>query len=149
MARIVVVEDDRALRNDMADRLATWGHHVMQAGDINEGHAVIVHFRPELVLCDVKMPSGSGFALFERVSNSAKYPGMCFIFISAISNQRALDYGLKVGADDYIVKPINYGQLRASIDSHLKKKTNTWSSRFLKLLTPSPVVAPASGPKHP
>ena len=133
MARIVVVEDDGALRNDLGDKLTDWKHEVMLARSIEEGQAAIEIFRPDIVLSDINMPSGSGFLLCDKMSDrSIKYPGMSFIFISAMQAPLAVAYGFDCGADDYVVKPIDYGQLRETIEFHLNKKQKSWSSSLLK-----------------
>ena len=134
MARLVLIDDDKAFRSDLADTLAEWGHSVRQAADITDGEDAIEYFRPDIVLCDISMPSGSGFALFERMGGKAvRYPGMSFIFISAISSPHAVSYGLSGGAEDFITKPIHYGRLRATIETSLKKKDKAWGPKLLKL----------------
>ena len=137
MASIVLIDDDRALRNDLADKISDWGHRVRQAGSIDDGQAAIEKYRPDLVLCDINMPFGSGFTLFERLGDRAiRYPGMCFIFISAVSNPRAVAYGLSGGAEDFITKPIDYKQLRSVIDTNLEKKAGSVVSKVLRLFAP-------------
>ena len=136
MARIVIVDDDAALRNDLADRLESWGHDVVQATDVSDGIASIDAFRPDVVLCDINMPSGSGFALREHVSHSNYHNlCMCFIFISSLADHRAVDYGLRSGADDYIVKPINFSDLRSTIELRLAEKNKSWSTRMLRAIS--------------
>ena len=131
MAKIVIVDDDGALRNDIADMLSDCGHKVFQAADGRQGFAVIEKFRPDLVLSDIKMPHESGFDLVKRVTEGgAKYANMPFLFMSAIATPDAARYGRQCGADDFIAKPIDYRVLKKKIDSSLRRK-NSVGARFL------------------
>ena len=122
MPRILVIDDDQALRTDIADQLTDWGHEVEQASDGWEGFKVIEEFRPNLVLSDVNMPRESGTELVKRIASSNLYAGMVFIFMSSASGGTTMADGIDNGADDYIAKPINYDVLHARIDAHLRKK---------------------------
>ena len=132
MARILIVEDDGALRNDIADRLAEWGHEVHQASDGKRGFLAIQKHRPDLVLSDISMPSGSGFELVNRVRGCGlDYANMPFLFLSASSERKSVVFGMHSGADDYIVKPIDYRTLKKTIDEHLKRKAG-WQGTLTK-----------------
>jgi len=138
MARIVIIEDDGALRNDVADKLGEWGHEVHQAHDGVTGLEIIGAVRPELVLCDICMPSGSGFDLVKHVREASFGSAhLAIIFISALAEPKALLYGAHCGADDYIVKPIDYGALNAKIAHHLQKG-NGMIARFAKFVIGKP-----------
>ena len=131
MAKIVIVEDDGALRNDLTDMLTDWGHKVFQASDGRQGFAVIEKFQPDLVLSDIKMPHESGFDLVRRVTECGpKYANMPFLFISAISAPDAASFGRQCGADDFITKPIDYRVLKQKIEASLRRK-NSMTARFL------------------
>lgn len=138
MARIVVVEDDGALRNDIADRLNDWGYEVIEAANGRQGFDAIERFRPDLVLSDINMPMGSGFDLVERVrSLGVNYADMAFLFISGLSAPNAVAHGINRGADDYIVKPVDYGVLKAKIEAHLRKRTDLVAKLVSGQLFPS------------
>ena len=123
MARILVVEDDPAMRADIADTLGDWGHEVMMADDGGRGFKTIETWRPDLVLSDINMPRETGLDLVNRLAElGTEYADMPFIFISSLKSPKAMVFGIQCGADDYITKPIDYDLLRAKINAHLKKK---------------------------
>ena len=132
MAAILIVEDDGALRDDLANQLSEWGHEVFEAADGVEGFNAMVRTRPDVVLCDVMMPNENGHQLVTRAARSSKTPsGMAFIFISSLADPISISLGLTVGGDDYITKPIDYRLLRSKIDAHLRKR-GTLYNRFLE-----------------
>lgn len=154
MARIVVIDDDSCFRGDLADRLEDWGHTVVQAGDLPHGLFVIENFRPDVVLCDVNMPNGIGFGLFDRLeSNSVRHAGMSVIFISSLYEPRAVAYGLDCGAADYIAKPIHNAELKRKIDACIKAKQRSIVAGVGRMLAswlgeaPAPARSSAS-PKY-
>lgn len=115
MSRIVVIEDDGALRSDLVDRLKEWGHKVAGAGDAKTGVDLIKSWPPDILLCDVQLPSGNGFQIAEWVRG--QHPDTVIIFISALKgrNERLLG---GVYGEDYFVKPINYELLAKRIEFH-------------------------------
>ncbi len=144
MVRIVIIEDDGALRNDICDRLERWGFEVVQASTGEQGLAAIEKHRPHLVLSDICMPEENGFQLVQRVrrlpTTQADTP---FLFMSAASIDHAKTYGHHCGADDYITKPIDYQQLKSKIEVQLNKKSGLMAS-VVNLLRMTPVVARSS-----
>jgi DNA-binding response OmpR family regulator len=123
MARILIVEDDGALRQDLADRLEDWGYEVRQAADGLQGFAVIETWHPDLILSDVNMPQCSGITLAEHLASpGSPWAGVSIFFISAASKRSQILEGIASGADDYLVKPIDYELLKTKIKVHLKKK---------------------------
>ena len=134
MARLLIVEDDGALRSDIADKLGDWGHEVFQASDGVLGLKMIKDVRPDLALCDICMPSESGFNLAKRIrENTFEYAHMAIIFMSSLSEPRAMAYGAHCGGDDYIVKPVDYELLHLKITLHLQKKYGL-VARFANLI---------------
>ena len=128
MARILVVDDDGALRHHISGRLIGWGHEVKTAADGSKGFDVVRVWKPDLVLSDINMPHATGFDLVSRIAGQgAEYAGIAFIFVSSLSGSKAMASGIKEGADDYIVKPIDFDLLKAKVDAHLRKKGNLMS----------------------
>ena len=126
MACILVVEDDGALRNDLADRLTDWGHRVVQASNGRQGFDAIKTFQPDLVLADIHMPMESGFALTRRVAaDDVHHADMAILLISATTDPKDVIHGIDCGASDYLPKPIDYEMLKTKIDAHLGKKTKS------------------------
>ena len=123
MARILVVEDDAALRYDMSENLARWGHDVRVASDGRMGFDAIKLWQPDLVLSDINMPNDTGFDLVRRIKRlGSEHAEMAFLFISSRSSSKMIVEGLTVGADDYLTKPVDYNLLRAKVQAHLRKQ---------------------------
>ena len=128
MARILVVEDDGALRTDIAHTVADWGHDVLVACDGRQGFKAINEWQPDLVLSDINMPNEDGMALVNRVAKAgSRYGDMAFIFVSSRSGSELMTAGIQCGADDYVTKPIDYALLQAKISAHLRKRDNLLS----------------------
>ena len=122
MARIVIVEDDGALRNDICDRLEDWGHVVFPAASAAKGLDLIEQSQPDLILCDICMPRENGFSLLKQVrAKGSAHAQTPVILISALSDLSATTYADHCGADDYIVKPVSYAELDQKIRHHLKR----------------------------
>ncbi len=123
MARVLIVEDDGALRYDLSSELSSWGHEVLVATDGSSGFLSIRDEYPDLVLCDIVMPKASGFDLLERLKLlGSDYEDICFLFISSRDGPEMIVEGIKVGADDYITKPIDFRLLKVKVESHTKKR---------------------------
>ena len=116
------VEDDATLRSDLAGRLELWGHEVFEAGNAKAGFQLIVQKKPELILCDICMPSESGFELLKRVrALGVEHADTPFILVSALREEKATFYGEYCGANSYITKPIDYKELYDKVHSHLSR----------------------------
>lgn len=125
MAEILVIDDDRFIRSDVAAHLRSRGHHVAEAPDGLGGLHMIEEMRPDLVLCDVHMPVLSGPGLIERiVEGGPRYAEMNFLFMSTDTVTQHVLAGLSAGADDYIFKPLNFDILEAKIEAQLRRKHN-------------------------
>lgn len=127
---ILCVEDERQLRCDIADELAEAGYAVIEADSGTKAIRILTETRPDLVLCDISMPGLSGYdvldALREKGSDHAEIP---FVFLSALADPRQVADGKRRGADDYLVKPIDYDLLLATVDARLRQIERIRSGR--------------------
>ena len=125
MARIVIIEDDGALRNDIADKISDWRHEAFQANDGKSGFELVTEVHPDLIICDINMPEENGFELAKRIRGSLfKYVHMPIIFITSLTDPHARIYAKDCGVDDYIAKPIDYVLLNHKICTHLQSKNS-------------------------
>jgi len=116
--RILVVEDDQFLAKIVCDNLALDGFEVRRAAD---GHAAVnLHreFAPDLVLLDVMLPDRSGFDLFETLHQGGRTP---IIFLTARGETVDKLRGLRLGADDYVIKPFDLAELLARVHAVLRR----------------------------
>lgn len=124
MAKVLIIEDDLALRHDMLCQASEWGHEVLAAGSGRAGFRAIKDWAPDVVLSDVNMPDGSGLDLMRSIRRSGlDSSGMVYFVISSERTSKTAVEALTLGADDYLVKPVSYPILRAKIDSHLRKQS--------------------------
>lgn len=138
MAQILVVEDDGALREELAGLLSGWGHQVTQARNGRQAFDAMESLRPDLVLSDIQMPGGSGVEFVQRVrSLGLQYADVAFLFISSSSTPSAVAQGISSGADDFIAKPVVTDLLKAKIEAHLRKKEGLTQKIMLERLVHS------------
>ena len=121
MDKILCVEDERFLREDIAEELEDAGYEVLQAGDGGEALDMIIKERPDLVLSDITMPNVTGTELIVQLRNDyPQFAEMPVIFLSALADRDDVLDGVKLGADDYLTKPIDYELLTTKIEAALR-----------------------------
>ncbi|WP_226019169.1 response regulator [Novosphingobium sp. FKTRR1] len=118
--RILVVDDEAALREPLAEYLVRQGFGVTQAGTAAEARSRIAAEAPDLVLLDIMMPGEDGLSLCRHLTETRQLP---VIFITARGESTDRIVGLEIGADDYVVKPFDPRELVARIRSVLRRAT--------------------------
>ena len=113
MARILLIEDDRALRRMVAEELQALGHEVREAGDGEEGLRLARAERPQAILADIGMPKVNGFALKEALDRDGV--AATFMFVSGRDTRSDVADGLMLGAAHYFTKPIDFDRLAAAL----------------------------------
>ena len=116
---ICVVEDDSAIRRGIADALSYSGYTVHDAPDGAAGLELILSTDADLVLLDIMMPKMDGLEVLSRVRRAK--PAQPVIFLTARGEEYDRVKGLKLGADDYIVKPFSIDELTARIEAVLRR----------------------------
>jgi len=118
--RILVVEDDREANALIVEDLLDRGYAVDIAFDGHGGLAAIFKHAPDLVLCDISMPAMSGFDLLERlVALAPRFCKVPFVFLTALADRDSELKGRRLGADDYVTKPIDFDLLATIITARL------------------------------
>lgn len=119
---ILCVEDEAELRHDMAEELNEAGYRVIEAVDGHEALDQIGVMRPDLILCDINMPGFNGYEVLKTMRDRhPEYAEIPFIFLTALADPREVVEGKRSGADDYLVKPIDYDLLLATVESRLRQ----------------------------
>jgi two-component system, OmpR family, phosphate regulon response regulator PhoB len=116
--RVLVVDDDAAVRALLSRYLEVEGYLVDEAGDGKEAMAAISRRQPDLVLLDVMMPGEDGLDVLVRLRKTSDVP---VILLTARGEETDRVLGLKLGGDDYIVKPFSPAELTARIASVLRR----------------------------
>ncbi|MCU0526377.1 MAG: response regulator [Elainella sp. Prado103] len=117
--RILLVEDNEASRQLMSDYLEYYGYKVMTLASGSMFAAAMKHFSPHLVLLDLKLPDIDGYALLQQRQWHTDWLKVPVIVISAFAFQADQQRALKLGACQYLVKPVNLTQLKQVIHQEL------------------------------
>jgi len=116
------VEDDQETSSLLAEALSDLGYSVELAADGDIAFQKIVADRPDLVLCDIRMPRLGGFELLEKVKLSDHAPReLPFIFLTALADRDSELTGRRLGADDYLTKPIDFEMLAIVVENRLRR----------------------------
>ena len=118
--RILVVEDDQFFQRVLQKRLSRDGYQVFVASDGREGMKAIVAHEPDLVISDWMMPEVDGLELCQAVKTGLREAAPYFILLTAKGEISDKLLALETGADDYLVKPCDQGELMARVRSGLR-----------------------------
>ena len=102
--KVMVVEDDAALREIYSIRITAEGYEVVSAGDGEEALAMAVREKPNLILSDVMMPKISGFDMLDILRSTPETAGIKVVMMTALSSDDQRQRGERLGADRYLVK---------------------------------------------
>jgi DNA-binding response OmpR family regulator len=117
--RVLVIEDDAAIRRGLADALQFAGYEVLQAANGDEGMAQAVRATFDLLLLDLILPGRSGFEILETLRTVR--PTLPVIILTARGEEADRVRGLRLGADDYVVKPFSVRELLARVEAVLRR----------------------------
>jgi DNA-binding NarL/FixJ family response regulator len=123
LSRILCIEDDPQTAELLTEALKERGYEVDLASDGDAGLATMLANPPDIVVCDVRMPGLSGFELRERLS--AAGPSLAhipFVFLTALGDRDSELLGRRLGADDYLTKPIDFEMLDTVIQNLLRRR---------------------------
>lgn len=122
MARILVIDDDRIVRQTLMDGLMVVGdYEVALAEDGFEGVELARKLRPDLIICDVEMPRLDGHGVIEKLQRDIETARIPFIFLTGYGDRGSVRQGMALGADDYISKPFKIAELLEAVEARLTK----------------------------
>jgi CheY-like chemotaxis protein len=104
MTKIMLVEDDKSLREIYGVRLLAEGYDIVSAGDGEKALAMAIKERPQLIISDVMMPKISGFDMLDILRSTTETKGIKVIMMTALSSEDQRSRGEQLGADRYLVK---------------------------------------------
>lgn len=121
MKKILLIEDDTALRENTAELLELSGYEVFTAPNGKIGIEKVKSGNPDIIICDIMMPEIDGYGVLKAVSSEESSKNIPFIFLSAKTEHKEIRKGMDMGADDYLTKPFNEVELLSAVESRLAK----------------------------
>lgn len=119
--KVLIVEDDPSLRLAMTKALKACGYEVIVAKTGDEGLAMALEETPDLVLLDVMLPGVNGYEVLAELRERGD-PDLPIVMITAKSEEADKVRGLRLGADEYVVKPVGIAELEARVDAALRRR---------------------------
>jgi len=120
MKKILVIEDEPEMRRNLTTILRLEKFHPLAAGNGRLGVEVAKKEKPDLILCDVMMPELDGYGVIAALQGDPETANIPFIFLTAKGEKPDIRAGMKLGADDYLTKPVPKPDLLAVIRSRLE-----------------------------
>ncbi|OGS97894.1 MAG: hypothetical protein A3F73_12700 [Gallionellales bacterium RIFCSPLOWO2_12_FULL_59_22] len=127
--RIIVVEDNTDLREELVFNLVEDGFNVVGVGDGAALTAELNGHPPDIIILDVGLPGEDGFSIARRIRDNPSLRSTGIIMLTARGELSHRIHGLTIGADNYLIKPVDFAELRACIES---------LSRRLRVSKPEP-----------
>jgi len=121
MKNILLIEDNKDVRENTAEILELSGYKVLTAKNGKEGVELAQQNKPDLIICDIMMPVLDGYGVLHMLSRNDETANIPFIFLTAKSERGDFRKGMEMGADDYVTKPFDDVELLNAIESRLKK----------------------------
>jgi DNA-binding response OmpR family regulator len=137
MATILVIEDEKLLREDIGEVLMLEDFDVMEAADGRVGIQIAMERRPDLILCDISMPEADGYEVLTALRNHSTTAEIPFIFLTARVDTEFVRKAEGLGVDEYMTKPFSNSELMATIRSFLwrREKIASFRAETLENLT--------------
>jgi DNA-binding response OmpR family regulator len=121
MPKILVIEDEMTLANNLSEKLKGEGYNVMMSGDGEDGLAKVRQEHPDLVVLDIMLPGLDGLSLCRIIRRDPGTNHIPIIMVTARGTEVDKIVGLESGADDYVVKPVALGEFLARVRAVLRR----------------------------
>jgi DNA-binding response OmpR family regulator len=121
MKKILVIEDNSEVRENIAEILELSNYEVFTAEDGKQGVELALREIPDIIVCDIMMPVLDGYGVLHLLSKHIETYGIPFIFLTAKSEKADVRKGMEMGADDYLTKPFDGIELLNAIEIRLRK----------------------------
>lgn len=133
-ALILCIEDEIDLRDDLVEELEAAGYAVVVASDGGDALKYLSAIRPDLILCDISMPGMDGYEVLRIVRETRPdLADVPFVFLTAQAGSEQMVRGKRAGADDYLVKPIDFDLMLATIQARLGQMSRIQSRLAMEI----------------
>jgi signal transduction histidine kinase len=122
MSKILVIEDERPLRQNILELLELEGFQPIGAADGEAGVQLAREHCPDLIVCDIMMPRLDGYGVLLALREDPATAQIPFVFLTAKADRSAMRHGMDLGADDYLTKPFAQTELLAAIRARLDRQ---------------------------
>lgn len=124
MKKILVIEDEGPLREEIVDTLGFEGFDVVQASDGGAGLQMAKTEQPDLIISDIMMPRVDGYELLRALRADTITVSIPLIFLTARADRSDMRQGMSLGADDYLTKPFTHEELVNAVAARLQRQTD-------------------------
>jgi two-component system sensor histidine kinase/response regulator len=123
--KILVIEDDPIVREEVVDWLTFEDYTVLSASDGRQGRDIALAEVPDLIVSDISMPVLSGHEVLVELRQTPATAQIPFIFMTARTARNDVRFGMEIGAEDYVTKPFSHEELLGAVRTQLSKLTAT------------------------
>jgi two-component system sensor histidine kinase/response regulator len=123
MKKILVVEDEAPLREELVDTLIFQDFDVIQAPNGMDGLRLAKEQLPDLIISDIAMPQLDGYGLLQGLREDTRTASIPLIFLTARAERSAMRHGMELGADDYLTKPFTHEELLSAVNARFQRQT--------------------------
>lgn len=120
MAKILIADDSPTAAALLQRMLAPLGHTILTVGDGEEAVRRIQHEHPDLVILDIIMPKMNGFQLCRTIRSDPELKDLPIIVVTSMDRESDRYWGMKQGADEYLVKPVEASVLQDKVRHYLQ-----------------------------
>lgn len=128
------------MRKHMTALLASEGYQTIEARNGREGIQLVKSEHPDLILCDITMPEMNGHRVLEAVRNDAATAHLPFVFLTGWGEKDDLRTGMNLGADDYLVKPVEPSELITAVKARLRRRKQSGPGRSSTVADATPTA---------
>jgi two-component system, sensor histidine kinase and response regulator len=121
MTKILVIEDEFDIRDEVMNWLQFEGYEVVGAANGKIGLDAIYTEQPDLVICDINMPDMDGHQVLIELRSDVTFAQLPFVFLTAATDRTSMRKGMNLGADDYLTKPFSHADIIDTVSARLSK----------------------------
>lgn len=144
MEKILVIDDDAKMRRQIATLLATEGYATVEARNGREGIDLARQEHPHLIVCDITMPEMNGHRVLQTLREDGTTAHLPFIFLTGWGERDDLRTGMNLGADDYLVKPVEPKDLISAVRARLRRRQQAGAGRAASVTDATPAALAAA-----
>ena len=133
MPKILVIEDERAIRFNLVKLLSAEGFQTVGADNGNSGVELARSEKPDVIICDILMPNLDGYGVLKVLQQDPVTATIPFIFLTAKADRADWRQAMTLGADDYLTKPFTRAELLEAITSRLQKQASLTQRHTVEL----------------